>query len=33
MPLLGSILRMPGLPTSPQAGRMDLRDGEVVGRR
>jgi formate--tetrahydrofolate ligase len=30
VPLLGDIMRMPGLPASPQAERMDLVDGEVV---
>ncbi len=33
VPLLGSVLRMPGLPKSPQALRMDLVDGEIVGMR
>ncbi len=31
--MLGDILRMPGLPTSPQAERMDLVDGRVTGLR
>jgi formate--tetrahydrofolate ligase len=31
VPLLGDILRMPGLPSSPQAARMDLVDGKVLG--
>jgi formate--tetrahydrofolate ligase len=31
VPLVGNVLRMPGLPVSPQAERMDLVDGEVVG--
>ena len=31
VPLLGDIVRMPGLPPLPQAERMDLRDGIVVG--
>jgi formate--tetrahydrofolate ligase len=31
VPLLGDIMRMPGLSVSPQAERMDLVDGEVVG--
>ena len=31
VPLLGDILRMPGLPASPQAVRMDLVDGRVTG--
>jgi formate--tetrahydrofolate ligase len=31
VPLLGDILRMPGLPASPQANRMDLVDGRIVG--
>jgi formate--tetrahydrofolate ligase len=31
VPLLGDILRMPGLPSSPQANQMDLVDGKVVG--
>ncbi len=31
VPLLGDILRMPGLPTSPQAERIDLADGEITG--
>ncbi|MCX6550901.1 MAG: formate--tetrahydrofolate ligase [Acidobacteria bacterium] len=30
VPLLGDIMRMPGLPVSPQAERMDLVDGVVV---
>jgi formate--tetrahydrofolate ligase len=30
VPLLGDIMRMPGLPVSPQAERMDLVDGQVV---
>ena len=29
--LTGEIVRMPGLPASPQAVRMDLVDGRVVG--
>ncbi len=33
VPLLGSVLRMPGLPKRPQALEMDLRDGEIVGMR
>ena len=31
VPLLGEILRMPGLPSSPQAERVDLVDGRIVG--
>jgi formate--tetrahydrofolate ligase len=31
VPLLGDIMRMPGLPVTPQASRMDLVDGEVTG--
>ena len=31
VPLLGDIMRMPGLPASPQAERIDLVDGKVVG--
>ena len=31
VPLLGDILRMPGLPATPQAVHMDLVDGKVVG--
>ena len=31
VPLLGEILRMPGLPASPQAERIDLVDGRIVG--
>jgi formate--tetrahydrofolate ligase len=31
VPLLGDILRMPGLPPSPQAERIDLVDGEITG--
>jgi formate--tetrahydrofolate ligase len=31
VPLLGDIMRMPGLPSAPQAERMDLVDGEVRG--
>jgi formate--tetrahydrofolate ligase len=30
VPLLGDIMRMPGLPASPQAERLDLADGKVV---
>jgi formate--tetrahydrofolate ligase len=30
IPMLGDIMRMPGLPVSPQAERMDLVEGEVV---
>ena len=32
VPILGSIVRMPGLPPSPQAERIDLRDGVVEVR-
>ena len=31
VPLLVDIMRMPGLPVTPQASRMDLEDGEVKG--
>ncbi len=31
VPLLGDIMRMPGLPKSPQANRMDLVDGSIRG--
>lgn len=31
VPVLGNMQRMPGLPASPQAERMDLRSGDVVG--
>jgi formate--tetrahydrofolate ligase len=31
VPLLGDIIRMPGLPAAPQAHKMDLVDGRVVG--
>ncbi len=31
VPLLGDIIRMPGLPASPQAERIDLINGEIVG--
>jgi len=31
VPLLGDIMRMPGLPKVPQATRMDLVDGEIRG--
>lgn len=31
VPLLGDIMRMPGLPVTPQATRMDLVQGEVEG--
>ncbi len=31
VPLLGDMVRMPGLPPRPQAERMDLKDGIVVG--
>jgi formyltetrahydrofolate synthetase len=33
VPLLGDIIRMPGLPSSPQANRMDYIDGKVTGLR
>jgi formate--tetrahydrofolate ligase len=33
VPLLGDIIRMPGLPSSPQANRMDYIDGQVTGLR
>ncbi|HEX2254569.1 MAG TPA: formate--tetrahydrofolate ligase [Thermoanaerobaculia bacterium] len=33
VPLLGDILRMPGLPKAPQAHHIDLVEGEVVGMR
>jgi formate--tetrahydrofolate ligase len=33
VPLLGSVLRMPGLPKRPQALEMDLVEGEIVGMR
>ncbi|MGD2115328.1 MAG: formate--tetrahydrofolate ligase, partial [Acidobacteriota bacterium] len=33
VPLLGNILRMPGLPRVPQAVHMDLEDGKPVGIR
>jgi formate--tetrahydrofolate ligase len=33
VPLLGDIIRMPGLPATPQAERLDLVDGRVVGMR
>ena len=31
VPVLGEIVRMPGLPASPQAERVDLVDGRIVG--
>jgi formate--tetrahydrofolate ligase len=31
VPLLGDIMRMPGLPSSPQANEMDLVDGKIQG--
>lgn len=31
VPVLGSILRMPGLPLSPQAERVDLLEGKITG--
>jgi len=31
VPLVGDIVRMPGLPADPQATRMDLKDGEISG--
>ncbi len=31
VPLLGDIIRMPGLPATPQAEKIDLVDGEIVG--
>lgn len=33
IPLAGDILRMPGLPKSPQAERIDFRKGRIVGMR
>ncbi len=33
IPLTGDILRMPGLPKSPQAERIDLKDGNITGMR
>ncbi len=33
VPLLGTMLRMPGLPTTPQAEEIDLVDGQVAGMR
>ena len=32
VPLLGDIMRMPGLPKVPRANTMDIADGEVVIR-
>ena len=29
--IAGDIMRMPGLPKSPQAERIDIVDGEIVG--
>ena len=29
--IAGDIIRMPGLPKSPQALRIDIRDGEIEG--
>jgi formate--tetrahydrofolate ligase len=31
VPLVGDVVRMPGLPADPQATRMDLKDGKIVG--
>ena len=31
IPLLGDVMRMPGLPLEPQAEVMDLKDGETLG--
>jgi formate--tetrahydrofolate ligase len=31
VPLVGDVVRMPGLPSDPQATRMDLEDGEIRG--
>ena len=31
VPMLGDIIRMPGLNATPQAEKMDLVDGKVVG--
>jgi len=31
VPLLGDVMRMPGLPREPQAFHMDLKDGEIIG--
>jgi formate--tetrahydrofolate ligase len=31
VPLVGGVVRMPGLPADPQATRMDLKDGKIVG--
>ncbi len=33
VPILGDVVRMPGLPESPTASKMDLIDGKVVGMR
>ena len=33
VPLLGDIIRMPGLPKVPQANKMDYVDGEIIGLR
>jgi len=33
IPIVGDILRMPGLPSSPQAEKIDLVDGRVTGLR
>ena len=31
IPLVGNLMRMPGLPRSPQSERMDLKDGKIIG--
>jgi formate--tetrahydrofolate ligase len=31
VPLLGDIMRMPGLPKNPQAEHIDLIDGNITG--
>ncbi len=31
IPLLGDVMRMPGLPLTPQAEVMDLEDGDTIG--
>ncbi|MEW5806720.1 MAG: formate--tetrahydrofolate ligase [Acidobacteriota bacterium] len=31
VPLIGDIIRMPGLPASPKAERVDLLEGRIMG--
>ncbi len=33
IPLTGEIMRMPGLPKTPQAEHFDLQEGKIIGMR